>query len=79
MRTAKEKTEYHRAQASNLTGYLGVTRHNQGDGYVAKIRVPARKHKVYCGFSKDPRQAAIYYDRFARKFFGAEAVTNFDE
>lgn len=75
--TPQAKTAYHLAMKTNSTGFLGVYFKRRDGGYEARIRVPGRKEKVYCGWAKTAEEAAHMYDAKARELFGDEAVVNF--
>lgn len=71
----RERTAYLRDTKANATGFLGVKRRSDRDGFLAYIRVGTRK--VYAGCGKTAEQAARAYDRKARELYGPTAVTNF--
>lgn len=75
--TPYEVTKFHRDNATNKTGFLGVRWNKRNNCFQAFIRVPGRTEKVYCGSGRTPAEAALKYDRKARELFGPTAVTNF--
>jgi hypothetical protein len=78
-RTPEERTRWHRDQHTNKTGFLGVTWKERDRRFVARIRVPGRADKIYCGVGRTAAEAARRYDAKARELFGDRAVTNFPE
>ena len=73
----EDRAAYHRDMKTNKTGFLGVYFKRRDNGYEARIRVPDRKEKIYCGWAKTAEEAARMYDTKARELFGDAAVTNF--
>lgn len=75
----EDKARWHLERRTNKTGFLGVTYRRSDGYYVARVRVPLKKNKVYAGTAKTPEDAARCYDRKARELFGPTAVVNFPE
>ena len=75
--TPAMKTAFIRDQKRNKTGFIGVTFRKKRGMYEARIRVPNRKEKLYCGMAKTASDAARLYDAKSLALFGAGAVLNF--
>lgn len=75
----EDRARFHRDRRTNKTGFIGVTWKAREGMFVARIRVPGKKEKVWCGSSKTAKGAAIKYDIKARELFGVDAVVNFPE
>ncbi|CAI5469309.1 unnamed protein product [Closterium sp. Yama58-4] len=61
-----------------LHGFRGVRQRSWGK-WVAEIRAPRSKKRIWLGSFADARTAALTYDRAARKLYGARAQLNFLE
>ncbi|CAI5527575.1 unnamed protein product [Closterium sp. Naga37s-1] len=59
-----------------LHGFRGVRQRSWGK-WVAEIRAPRSKKRVWLGSFADARTAALTYDRAARKLYGVRAQLNF--
>ncbi len=73
--TPRDRAAYLRAVGRNKTGFIGVSA--KKGGFEARIRVPDRKEKLYCGRAKTAVEAARMYDAKAIEIFGPTAVVNF--
>lgn len=61
----------------NSSGYKGVSFYRNYRKWVAQIRVKGRN--MILGYFSTPEEAALTYDKAARKFFGEFAKCNFEE
>ncbi|CAI5491597.1 unnamed protein product [Closterium sp. Naga37s-1] len=59
-----------------LHGFRGVRQRSWGK-WVAEIRAPRSKKRIWLGSFADARTAALTYDRAARKLYGTRAQLNF--
>lgn len=75
--TPRDRAAYLLATGANKTGFIGVTFKRRTKMFEARIRVPDRKEKVYCGCGRTAAEAARHYDAKARELFGSSAVVNF--
>lgn len=57
------------------SGFKGVYPYNKSKLWVAKIRI--NKELITLGTFTDPKKAAEAYDRWARRYWGKNARTNF--
>lgn len=64
--------------AHNTSGYRGVTKALDWNGWIVHIRAPTGKQE-YLGSYKSAEMAARAYDTAARKYFGAHARLNFPD
>jgi hypothetical protein len=60
---------------NNTTGYKGVSRQKGRRKFRAQIYVNGKA--IYLGWYDTPREAALAYDRAARKYHGPFGCTNF--
>ena len=65
-----------RRQVNNTSGYRGVTWHKKDKKWRANIQVNGKT--IYCGNYSDVLLAAKAYDSAAIRYFGENAVVNFD-
>jgi hypothetical protein len=62
------------APRSNKSGYKGVVKHPQSQGWIAQITVKGKNH--YLGHFSTPQLAAAAYNKVAAKSFGDYAKLN---
>ncbi len=72
--TVSQNNANHEIRKDSLTGYKGVTYHNQNKNYVAYIRY--NKQRMHLGCFKTPEEAALAYNRSAKRLFGEFACIN---
>ena len=65
--------------AHNTSGYRGVTKAHDYDGWIANIRNPTSGKMEYLGGYKSKERAARAYDTAARKYHGEQAILNFPD
>lgn len=73
--TTTQNQQNRKMKKNNSCGYKGVSWEKARNKWVAKIRHNA--HTLHLGYFKNPRSAALAYDRAAREYFGEFARTNF--
>ena len=79
MLTPAKKAQFIRDQGINKTGFMGVTYRRKSGMFEARIRIPNRKEKLYCGLAKTAEDAARMYDAKSKELFGVTAVLNFPQ
>lgn len=59
---------------NNSSGYKGVVKHSQVDKWTAQIMV--NRKSIYLGLFNTRKEAALAYNKVARKYFGEFAFLN---
>jgi len=74
--TSLQNNRNARKRSDNSSGFKGVSLYKPYDKWRATIRVNGVKKHL--GYFSNPKDAALAYDKAARKFFGDFALLNFN-
>jgi hypothetical protein len=75
--TNSQNNANRRLSSNNSSGYKGVTYHRRDMKFCARIGF--QDERIWIGYFDDPINAAVEYDRYAKRLFKDYACLNFSE